>query len=175
MAAMAGLLVRKLHDGEMDEEKAKQYGLAVGLQVFVMGILFYASGFPFFAKGMWSIWMVQCIAATFLFENETVKKLFQTFALAAGEILALLCTNDWIPDAYLVEWGCLMAAVGIYMLRWIWDKDGEDMKIFQFICTCIILSVMLCHVVTEGGVINGIILGITSAVMLVAAALKNWN
>lgn len=174
-AAMAVVLIRKLCEGKLDREEAKQYGMAVGMQVIVTGIMFYASRYPFLEKGIWSMLTVQCLAVSFLFRNTTGKMLFKTFALMSGQVLAYICTNTLIPIDYYVEWGCLIWAAGVFMVRVIWENNSRGMRTLQFICICVIMSVMLINAMCNSlsGVGNALILGITGVGMLVIASIVN--
>jgi len=172
-AAMAVVIVRKFFAGELDKKKARQYGMAAGLQVLVAFILFYASQYPFLDEGIWSMLAVQFLAISFLFENEAMKRIFETLALLSGEVLVFICTNSLVPADYRVEWGCFLLAACVFLIGVIWKNGGSGMRLLQFICACVILSVMLIHTMINAGVGNALILGMTGVGMLIVAAVFN--
>lgn len=172
-ASMAVVIIRKICKGGLDKERARRYGTAAGMQLIVMFIMLYASKSPFFEEGIWSMLAAQCLAISFLFENETVKMIFRTFSLISGEILAFICTNKLISVDYRVEWGCFIMAAGVFLVGVIWKNHDRSMRMLQFICACVILSVMLMNAMFNGGVGNALVLGITGVGMLVFAAIFN--
>ena len=162
---------KKFREGKIDIEEAKQFGKAAGVQILVMLILFYASKYPFWSKGLWSILMLQNLTISFLFKNTANKIIFRCYALFYGEILAFICTADFIPVNLQVEQFCLFIAIGVYLLGIICNNHGYGMRTFQFICICIIMVILLCHGLWEGEMENALILGITGLGMLICAAL----
>lgn len=174
VAAMAGLIVKRLHSGKLDLDEAKPYGMAVAIQVIVMFIMLYASKYPFLEKAILGMITVQFLAVTFLFENRIIKNSFRTIALLTGEVF--MCTMNCIPADYRVDWNCFMWAAGVFLLGVIWkDAKGakESIEILQFICACMISVILLASDVISGGVGNALILGIAGVAMLVLAAVFN--
>ena len=171
IAAILIVLSKLCKNGTMSIEEAKPFFKAACMQVFVCLILFYASQYPFFTKGLWSILMLQNLTIAFLFKNMAAKIIFRCYALFYGEILAFICTADWIPIDFQVEHICLLIAGGVYLFGIICHNHGYGMRTFQFICICMIMIVLLCHGMYCDNVGNALFLGMTGLIMLVCAAL----
>lgn len=171
--AMGFLLYRKSRDGSMSRERKIQYVWALVMQGMVMLVLLYASKYPFFEKGIYSLLTLQCLTIAFCFRNQVIKGLFRTWALFFGEVLIFHCSYDILSQSYEVERFCLLAAVGVYLISVIWNNYGYLMRTVQFICMCLIMSVMLGNALLDGNVGNALILGITGVIILLCAAVFN--
>lgn len=174
-AAGTALILQRVRSGDISRERARQYACAAGVQAVVWLVMFYASRNPFFVKGMWSILTLQCIGTAFLLENRTGKKVFRTLALAAGEILAVISLFDFdeVLADYYMECICFLAAAGIFLLGVIWENHGSAMRTFQFICVCVLFSLLLANAVLFDAVGHALILGITGVAILIPAAIFN--
>ncbi len=142
------------------------------MQLLVMCILFYASKYPFWQKGLWSILLLQNLTLSLLFQNTGAKIIFKCYGLFYGEILAFICGDDFILTDYQVEKVCLFLGIGIFLLGIIFNHYSRVIRTFQFICACLIMTVMLYHNVFDGHMGSVLILGITGFLMLVCAAMK---
>ncbi|MDE6851546.1 MAG: hypothetical protein K2J67_03540 [Lachnospiraceae bacterium] len=169
-----GLLIFwKERSGRLDREQTLRYVRALAIQGIIMMILFYASQYPFFEKGIYSMLMLQSLAIAFLCNKGIVKRCFQSLAVFFGEILLSICTERMISTDYEVERFCLLAAVGIFLVGVIWRQYGFVIRTFQFVCVCLLMIILLGNALVEGAVGHALVLGVTGVSMLFGASFLN--
>lgn len=171
--ALGLLIFWKSRDGRLDREQTLRYIWAIAMQGIVMLVLFYASKHPFFEEGIYSLLTLQSLTISFLCKNKIVKGCFRTCALLFGEILLAICTCNMFPRGYDVERLCLLAAVGIFLIGFIWDCHGSVMRTIQFVLVCLLMVLLLENALLEGDVGHALILGVTGVCMLFCATF--WN
>ena len=118
---------------------------------------------------------LQCIGIAFLLKNRTGKRIFRSLALAAGEIFIFISLFDFdeVLKDYYVECVCFLAAAGIFLLGVIWENRGRAMRTFQFVCVCVLLSMMLVNAAVFEEVGHALILGIIGMAILISAGIFN--
>ncbi|MDO5154977.1 MAG: hypothetical protein Q4D51_03335 [Eubacteriales bacterium] len=166
-------LVRKMHMEDVVEGQAFQYMLAGICQLVVLGTTLIAYYHPTEDAIGWAILTLQFLTIGFLLMEKTAKKCFYSFALVTGEIFAMIVVDDMVPTRYDVAVICAAMAIGVYMVGIIFQSKSEAMRMFQFICACIISSIMLLNALADGRVENALILGIAGVATLVAGAIHN--
>lgn len=174
---MAVVLWRLKRNGTIGKEKIRQYAVVVALQIPVMMILFLASKYPFFKEGIWSMLAIECFASSYFFTDKTGRSVFQTLALCFLGKFAEISAANWITENYRTEYICFLAAVALFLLGRIWGRESravfEGIRITQFVGACCIALILLFHVFCVDEIANGLILGITSAGMLLLSAIYN--
>lgn len=103
------------------------------------------------------------------------KRIFATFALISGVLAGVTMAIAMVdvPEGYVTEWNCAVFGIGIVLLGCIWYDDKENVRIVQFVLTCLVLAVLLLHNLLGGEIGNVLILGIVSIIMLLVAAACN--
>lgn len=171
--ALGYLIFRKHKDGSLDREEALRYLLVTAIQGILMLVVLYASKYPFWEKGIYSLLILQSLAISFLLRNPILSRCFKTSALFFGELLLVISTHMDIFSNYEVERLCLLAAWGIYLIGVIWNQHGYFMKSFQFVSMCLLMLVLLSNAVLQGYVGNALVLGAVGVVMLCFSAYCN--
>lgn len=171
--AFGFLLVQKYRDGSLGREQAVRYLRALSMQGIIMLVLFYASKYPFYEKGIYSLLLLQSLAVAFLFQNPVGNRCFKTAALFFGEILLGLSMDSAISVNYGVEQFCFLVAIGVFLIGVIWDQYGYLIKTFQFVCICLLMLILLANTLLVGNVENALILGGVGAIMLCFSAIGN--
>ena len=108
-------------------------------------------------------------------DSKTGKRVLQTIALADGVLALMMMSIDMVDVqwGYYTEWNCAAFGIGIVLLGFIWYDDKRNVRIVQFILTCIVLAVLLLHCLLGGELGNVLILGIVSFIILLVAAVSN--
>jgi hypothetical protein len=138
------------------------------------GIGFSVSGsIAFFRFGviLWTI--AEAIPCRSLAQMR-IKQVFWTLALFSG-IYSLVSLGKMllpIPTQYLSEYSCLIYAAGIVLLKFIW-YDSQEVRVAQFVMTCILLVLLLISDAFHGGLINVLIYGAACVGIILAAAIRN--
>ena len=176
-AGILMLLLREMLEKRITwENQGKKLAAAAGLQT-VLGVLLWIT-----AKHVILLEMVfhGTIAITFVLigiwlKPKTVRSVFYTFALFAGEMAAINQPFFPIPNQYVVEWNSLIFAIGIVLLGMVWYHKKNGIAVVQFVLTCCVLAALLSKDVVSGstGLGNVLILGGVSVVILIAAAIRN--
>lgn len=171
--AFGFLIFWEERDGRLNREQTLRYVWALVIQGVIMLILFYASRFPFFEKGMYSMLMLQSLAIAWLCSNWVVNRCFKSLALFFGEILLAICSEGMISADYEVERFCLLAAAGIFLIGIVWSRYGFVIRTFQFGCACLLMIILLGNALVEGAVGHALVLGVAGVSMLFCASIMN--
>lgn len=108
-----------------------------------------------------------------LCDSSGAKAVWQTIALAAGELAVQKQPFLDIPAGYRAEWTGFLFAIGIVLLGFIWYDKKKSIRVVQFILTCCLLAVLLLNNLLGGELGNVLILGIVCVIMLLVAAVCN--
>lgn len=103
-----------------------------------------------------------------------VKQILETLALANFVItmIGIVGYIFQVPEAYLMECDSAVMAAGIVLLGKIW-YDKKVASIIQFVCTCILLFVLLIYNMAVEGVFHVFFLAVVALVILLVAVWKN--
>lgn len=103
------------------------------------------------------------------------KHILATFALISGVLggMTLAVAIVDVPAGYVAEWNCAVFGIGIVLLGCIWYDNKKNVRIVQFVLTCVVLAVLLLHNLIGGEIGNVLILGIVSIIILLVAAICN--
>lgn len=174
MAAMVIWMIKGKKMGNFLEEKELIFKRLVMLQMAIGVNMWFASkhydylGMAFYLLVCLTILVIAVISC-----DSTVKAVWQTVALAAGELA--VCNQPFldIPTGYSVEWMSFLFGIGIVLLGFIWYDKKKDVRVVQFILTCCLLVILLLNNLFGGELGNVLILGVVSVIMLLAAAMCN--
>jgi hypothetical protein len=103
-----------------------------------------------------------------------IKQSFWTLALFSG-IYSLVSLGKMllpIPAQYSGEYACLIYAAGIVLLKFIW-YDIQEVRVAQFVMTCILLALLLISDAFRGGLGNVLIYGAACVGIILIAAIRN--
>lgn len=165
-------------------EKDSHFLRVAGLQMVTGVVMQILAVYSISTDGMdFSVFLVTfffLIAIAFLTIAEHVasitgKRILATIALVNGVLAVMMMSFDLIdiPWGYCTEWNCAAFGLGIVLLGFIWYDEKRNVRIVQFVLTCVVLAVLLLHCLCGGELGNVLILGIVSLVILLVSAVCN--
>lgn len=169
-------------------ENEEQYGklsVIYGLMSALSGIIFLtAQTYSYDSMNGWKHFQVALMCGllmtVFLVEmidslivNDTAKRVLKSLSLLLGELAAFCFTNVVAPQDFAIEIASVFVGVGIVLLGTLWYDRIEEIRVVQFILTCMTLFTLLMHNLAVEELANLMFLGITGIVMLIVAAMRN--
>lgn len=174
------------------KEVSKEKSLLLGLKIMVMLHTVFSFLFVSFIGMFWACFstdeeswiMVMIMAASFagMFwyycKNKSILSLIATLAQMICLTVALAGMDlNIIPDEIIVEKVVLFLAVGVWGLKPVlavkYPGKNTALEIIRFCLNCLLMMTLLCHNIADGELINVLILGIVSAILLVWAVSQN--
>ena len=169
-----GLYIFGVLEKKEQETASCTYLKIAGLQTILGSAMWIASkNVKSHAMVFYLIGMIIMLHIAVVVKGKTAKAIFYTIALLFGEAAVMNQMFFEVPKGYEAEWISFIFAIGIVLLPRIWYDNKKAVRVLQFVCTCILLGILLINDLICGGIGNVLILGAVGVVMLIVASLRN--
>lgn len=102
---------------------------------------------------------------------KTMSLFLAIVALASNPIVKTVyyTADQALVADFSVEYACILMGLGIVLLGIIWYDVFREIRIFQFVGTCLLLMVLMLHNLALPALPNVLFLGVGTLIMLIAA------